>query len=107
MLAPFFRLGMVSLSRQHAFRRAAVAHLLVLSGLGWALAVNPSSSTLVFAGHALVALGIVEGSALVGWRLTQLPKSQSLEFLLSSPLQSWRIFLAEGLVGGCRLALVT
>ena len=41
------------------------------------------------------------------WRLTQLPKSQSLEYLLVSPLRPRRLFLAEGLVGLCRLALVT
>ena len=99
---------MISPARQFAFRRATVFHLLILSGLGWApwrpLRL-PARSSLF--GHALVALGIVEGAALVGWRLTQLPKSQSLEFLLSSPTRPWRIFFSEAFVGVCRLALVT
>src|SRR5262249_18758970 len=107
MLAAFFRLGMISPTRQLGFRRAAIFHLLILTGLGWALLVSSTSGTLVFVGHSLVALGIVEGAALIGWRLTQLPNSQSLEFLLSSPARPWRIFLAEALVGICRLALVT
>ena len=42
-----------------------------------------------------------------GWRLTQIPKSQALEFLLVSPLRPRRLFLAEALVGLTRLALVT
>src|SRR5262249_19599835 len=49
----------------------------------------------------------VEGALLLGWRLTQLPRSQALEFLLVSPLRPPRVFLAEALVGVCRLALVT
>jgi hypothetical protein len=51
--------------------------------------------------------GIVEGAALVGWRLTQLPRSQALEFLLVSPLRPFRTFLAEALVGLALLGLVT
>ena len=37
-------------------------------------------------GNGLLVAGIVEGALLVGWRLTQLPKSQALEFLLVSLL---------------------
>jgi len=107
MLASFFRLGMIAPGRQLGFRRAIVAHLLILSALAWGLALSPTQSALIFVGHALVAAGIVEGAALIGWRLTQLPKSQSLEFLLSSPTRPWVIFLAEALVGICRFALVT
>ena len=51
--------------------------------------------------------GIVQGALLVGWRLTQIPKSQSLEFLLASPLRPARVFLAEALAGLGRLALVS
>src|SRR5207237_7504654 len=61
----------------------------------------------VFLGQSLLVAGIVEGAVLIGWRLTQLPKSQALEFLLVSPLQPGRFFLAEAAVGLGRLALVT
>ena len=71
-------------------------------GLGRA----PAAHTATAAGYLLLTLGIVEGAALVGWRLTQLPKSQALEFLLTSPIQPRRLFLAELLVGVGRFALV-
>jgi hypothetical protein len=58
-------------------------------------------------GNGALILGIVEGATLLGWRLTQLPKSQALEFLLVSPLRPRRLFLAEALVGMSRLALAT
>ena len=48
-----------------------------------------------------------EGATLVGWRLTQLPKSQALEFLLVSPVQPQRLFLLEAAVGLGRLGLIT
>jgi hypothetical protein len=106
MLAPFFVLGMTSTGRQIAFRRTVAVHVLFLAALLWALELTAQSNTLVLMGYALVAAGIVEGAVLIGWRLTQLPKSQSLEFLLSSPVQPKRIFIAEALVGISRLALV-
>jgi hypothetical protein len=58
-------------------------------------------------GNVLLVTGIVEGALLVGWRLTQLPKSQALEFLLVSPLRPPLIFLGEALVGLGWLALAT
>jgi len=60
-----------------------------------------------FLGHVLLVTGIVEGALLIGWRLTQLPKSQALEFLLVSPLRPRSFFTAELLVGLGRLALLT
>jgi hypothetical protein len=33
-------------------------------------------------GHILLVAGVVEGATLIGWRLTQLPRSQALDFLL-------------------------
>jgi hypothetical protein len=53
-----------------------------------------------------LAAGFVEGAVLLGWRLTQLPKSQALEFLLTSPVSSRRVFAAEALVGLARFVLV-
>src|SRR5437763_4477489 len=105
MSVPFLALAMTSPGRQHSFRRAVVLHLLVLSALGWT-AVNVAPKFLPFFGDALMVLGIVEGAALVGWRLAQIPKSQALEFLLVSPIQPKRVFVNEALVGLGRLALV-
>src|SRR5262249_36197241 len=48
-----------------------------------------------------------EGALLVGWRLTQLPRSQALEFLLVSPLRPRPLFLAEAAVGLTLLGFVT
>jgi hypothetical protein len=52
-------------------------------------------------------MGIIEGAILVGWRLTQMPKSQALEFLLVTPLPPGFVLVAEALVGLTRLTLVT
>src|SRR5580704_7420403 len=107
MMSPFFALAMRSPGRQQTLRRAAIAHFLVL--VMGALAVEQSASVLAvpLLGQLLLISGIVEGAILIGWRLTQLPKSQALEFLLVSPLRPQRVFLAEALVGLGRLALVT
>jgi hypothetical protein len=107
MLAPFFQTAMISPTRRGSFRRAVIGHLFFLAGLTVALESYPSTVTLTMIGHALLGAGIVEGAVLCGWRLTQLPKSQALEFLLTSPIQPGRLFLAEALVGLARLALLT
>lgn len=107
MVSSFFILAAQSPSRQLAFRRTLVAHLLVLGG---GVAVlrqqGPDDGALLF-GHLLLILGIVEGAVLLGWRLTQLPKSQAFEFLLVTPLRPRRVFLAEAAVGVTLHALVT
>src|SRR5947209_4070057 len=105
MLTPFFALAMTAPNRQRAFRTAVVAHLLLAAGV--ALAVLRSPASLPVAGQVLLVAGIVEGAILVGWRLTQIPKSQALEFLLVSPVQPKRLFQYETAVGLARLALVT
>src|SRR5215831_11928381 len=104
MLSQVFRLAMLSPGRQLALRRALVAHALLL--LGAAKAVDAWGGLgLVMLGQFLLVGGIVEGAILVGWRLTQMPKSQALEFLLVSPLRPRRVLLAEALVGLTQLAL--
>src|SRR5712692_3888067 len=103
---PFLTLAMTAPNRQWSFRRAVVLHLLVLSALSWTLMHAPPRY-LPFFGDGILIVGIVEGAALVGWRLVQLPKSQALEFLLVSPIQPARVLLAEASVGLARLALVT
>jgi hypothetical protein len=106
MLAPFFSVAMAAPGRQAAFRRAAVGHLAFAAigvGLvGW----KASPEMLRGVGYALLGAGIVEGAVLIGWRLAQLPKSQALEFLLTSPVHPWRLFLAEAAVGLARFLLV-
>lgn len=104
MLRPFFQIAMLAPGRQLTFRRVAVVHVLFVTALGYAIAAEPRMLEVV--AYVLLVLGLVEGAALVGWRLTQLPKSQALEFLLTSPLQPRRLFLAEALVGISRFVLV-
>src|ERR1700688_367276 len=111
-LAPFLYLAAVSPTRQRTFRFLVGGHLAVvgmaLAGLvlaGMLLAGTPKN--LMVFGNTLLVAGIVEGALLVGWRLTQLPKSQALEFLLVSPLRPGQVLLAEALVGLTRLAWVT
>src|SRR6516164_9209487 len=107
MFYPFFALAAQSPTRQRTFRRAVAAHVLVVAATAWAVFRNgPGTSAATF-GHILLVAGIVEGAALVGWRLTQMPKSQALEFLLVSPLRPPWLFVAEAAVGLTQLALVT
>ncbi len=101
----FFAVAAQSPTRQRTFRKVVAAHVLALTaGAGMLLSRQISAPLL---GHLLLIAGIVEGAALVGWRLTQLPHSQALEFLLVSSFRPSGVLLAEALVGICRLALVT
>src|SRR5262245_16938253 len=104
MLSPFFALAMVAPNRQRSFRAAVVVHVMVCAAAVAAVLRNPAA--LPLAGQSLLVAGIVEGAVLVGWRLTQVPKSQALEFLLVSPVQPRRVFLLEAAVGLGRLALI-
>jgi hypothetical protein len=106
MLGPFFSLAMLSISRQKAFRSAVVVHVTLVGAVGLAV-YNRGPSGVPILGQFLLVSGIVEGAVLLGWRLAQMPKSQALEFLLVSPVQPTRLFVAEALVGLSRLALVT
>jgi len=107
MFYPFFALAAKSPSRQRAFREVTAAHLAALFGAVWLLGRQPPGSPVPLLGHVLLVAGIIEGALLVGWRLTQLPKSQALEFLLVSPLRPPWLLMAEALVGLAQLALVT
>lgn len=111
MLSSFFRLSAVSPARQRALRGAAAAHLLLLAYGAWFVHAAGQGWKQVRAevvlGALLVTAGVVEGAILIGWRLTQLPKSLALEFLLVTPLRAERVFLAESLTGIARLGLVT
>jgi hypothetical protein len=106
MLKPFFDLAMIAPARHVTFRRVVVAHVLAVAAAAWVVVANGGAGGPAVFGYGLLALAMVEGSALVGWRLTQLPKSQALEFLLASPIQPRRVFAAEAAVGFSRFALV-
>ena len=107
MLAPFFVLAARSPTRQAAFRRMTAAHLILLAGAAPVISQQGPRASVTFLGHLLLVAGVVEGAVLVGWRLTQLPRSQALEFLLVSPLRPHQLFRAEAAVGLALLALVT
>jgi hypothetical protein len=102
---PFFALAMLAPNRQRSFRTAACAQIFLTTVA--ALAVLQNVSLISIASQALLVAGIVGGAIVIGWRLTQIPKSQSLEFLLVSPVQPKRIFVAEAAVGFARLAWIT
>jgi hypothetical protein len=105
MLTPFFVLAARSPSRRRALLRAMMVHLAVVAAVAYL--VVQRNLNLAFLGHVLLVAGIIEGATLLGWRLTQMPKSQALEFLLVSPLRPGPLFLAEASVGLTLLALVT
>jgi hypothetical protein len=108
MIFPFLVQAAVSPTRQRALRWTVTAHLLVTAVMSWLVLRAPGTNgPLIALGEGLLIAGIVEGAILIGWRLTQLPKSQALEFLLVSPLHPSRLLWAEALVGLGRFALVT
>jgi hypothetical protein len=105
MFGEFFRLAMRAPGRRSAFQWAVAVHLfIVLAGFHFAQSLGDQGPVLL--GQTLLVTSVVEGATLIGWRLTQLPKSQSLEFFLVSPLQPGAFFMAEAFVGLARLALV-
>ncbi len=86
MLDPFFEQAGRSVSRQRDFRQLLACHVAV-TGFTAVFSASVRSPTLFETlGYVLLVAGIVEGALVVGWRLTQLPKSQALELLLVSPL---------------------
>jgi hypothetical protein len=105
MITPFFTLAMVAPNRQRSFRSAVVTHVGMVSALAATVLLSPAALPIV--GQMLLIAGIVEGAIIIGWRLTQLPKSQALEFLLVSPVQPKNVFHGEAAVGLARLTLIT
>ncbi len=104
MLA-FFTLAARSRNRQQTFRTLLTIHLIALALIFLAMVWRKAGPTAL--GQSMLVAGIIEGALLTGWRLTQLPKSQALEFLLVSPLRPTTVFVAEALVGLTLLAMTT
>jgi hypothetical protein len=107
MLSSIFHLAAISPTRRRAFRSLALAHIGIYVFLFIGMASSSDWAGRLGLGNALLIAGIVEGALLIGWRLTQLPKSLALEFLLVTQLQPSRFLLAEAVVGIWRLLLVT
>src|SRR4051794_4015871 len=107
MLYAFFDLAAQSPTRQKMLRRTAAAHVLVLAAAAGIMTGMAPAAARQLLGSLVLVAGIMEGATLVGWRLTQLPKSRALEFLLVSPLRPGRCLLGEALVGVSLLGLVT
>lgn len=108
MLGPFFKIAAVSPGRRQALATAVLIHLLLFAVVPVRMALAPQPDSVVLPlGLTLLLAAIVEGAFLIGWRLTQLPRSQSMEFLLVSPVQPVRVYLSEVAVGLARLAFVT
>jgi hypothetical protein len=106
-ISAFFHVAAVAPARQRTFRYLAAAHLAIIGiSVGGMVLAGTLKDPKVL-GNALLVTGIVEGALLIGWRLTQLPKSQALEFLLVSPLRPPLVFLGEALVGLVALTLIT
>jgi hypothetical protein len=106
MFRAFFVQAAVSPGRQRALWLLAATHLLFLAICYLVAGANPGDGR-ALVGSGLVLAGIIEGALLVGWRLTQLPKSKALEFVLVSTWQPWQVHLGEACVGLARLADVT
>jgi hypothetical protein len=106
MISPVFSVAMRTPARQAAFRRAAVAHLAFVAAATAVALQRPPTDVMQGFAYAFLGAGIVEGAVLVGWRLTQLPKSQALEFLLASPVPPRKLFFAEVSAGLSRMLLV-
>src|ERR1043166_9102897 len=103
----FFKLAAVSTNRQRTLRTMVVGHLVMLFILFFGMLFKPDTTSPVLLGAIVLVAGIIEGALLIGWRLTQLPKSQALEFLLVSAVRPSSVLVAEALVGILLLALVT
>jgi hypothetical protein len=103
----FFTLAAVAPNRQRSFRAILVGHLVMLLILFVGMVWKPLTTGPVLFGEIVLVAGIIEGALLIGWRLTQLPKSQALEFLLVSAVRPPAVLLGEASVGLTRLLFAT
>ena len=103
MFWPTFVLAARSRPRQQLLRQLVAFRLLAMAAAvavwGLSAAARDHYGLTAWLGWALLAAGIADGGALLGWRLAQLPKSPALEPLLLAPAPPWRTMLAEQAVG--------
>jgi hypothetical protein len=107
MLLHLARLAIASPSRRRTLRTMILAHLVTLTMLVAGAVMSGNRPEPLAIGNVLLIAGIVEGALLVGWRLTQIPKNQALEFVLVSDLQPTRYLLDEAIVAVGQFAIVT
>ena len=107
MLLHLARLAIASPSRRRTLLTMIVAHVGTLTMLGVGAALSGKGPEPLAIGNALLIAAIVEGALLVGWRLTQIPKSQALEFILVSELQPTRFLLDEAILAIAQFLIVT
>lgn len=105
MYGSFFVAAAQSPTRQSSFRSMVTAHLAMMLGCIYFLRIGVLSPAVM--ATFMVVAGVFEGAILVGWRLTQMPKSRALEFILASPLRPTLVFATEATIGILFLALVT
>src|SRR5262249_39051644 len=103
MLLTFFSHAMRSRERHLAWRRLAIAQIVIASLCAWLIGAYDRR---ILAGSVLLVSGIVQGAILVGWRLSQIPKCQGLELLLGSPVRPAMTFTGEALSAWGLLTLV-
>jgi hypothetical protein len=102
MILTFFCHAMRSRERQLAWRRLAIAQILLASLCALLIACDRR----ILGGSILLVTGIVQGAMLVGWRLSQIPKCRGMELLLGSPVRPPMTFIGEAFSALGVLALV-
>ena len=107
MLLHLARLAIASPSRRRTLLTMIVAHIATLTMLVVSAVASGKGPEPLAIGNVLLIAGIVEGALLIGWRLTQIPKSQALEFILVSELQPTRFLFDEAIIAIAQFAIVT
>ncbi|QDU60820.1 hypothetical protein Pan216_16720 [Planctomycetes bacterium Pan216] len=106
MILPIFEHAGRSLNRQRVFRRLVAIHIATVGAVLVLFGHGQDRFLVERLGYTLLIAGIVEGALVLGWRLSQLPKSRSLEPLLLSPVHPPALMLGEQLVGVVQLAFL-
>lgn len=103
---PFFELAGRSITRQRHFRQLVTLHVATVAITCLIASWRQDRQIAGTIGVTLMLLGIVEGAIVIGWRLSQWPKSKAMELLLVTALSPRRAMLGEQLVGITILSLV-
>lgn len=96
---PFFEVAGRSPTRQTGFRQFLAVHVFCVAAVALVCAWLENRRIAGVLGIALVLLGIVEGALILGWRLTQWPKSKAMELLLVTSISPRRAMVGEECVG--------